>query len=223
MLGHLRFAGLTTHDVAVHAVDPERSRRGPFEIPGHEIPMAEAETQTHRRDTSGFAAVPERSGRMRPNGLVQLDQSVGRHQRRHGTNVPQTARAQLHQRIPATRIAEVDAGDGEMQRNLFIRFEVEIRQVERVTLNQVAVLLGPLQSLGHDRDALVAQEPLVPFERLTPGRVLCRIARDLVGDRIERQRPRRVQEHEYEVRDAFEPVELRRCHHQPEPTADARC
>jgi hypothetical protein len=116
-------------------------------------------------------------------------------------------------------IAQVNAGDGEVERDLLVRFQIEVRQVERLTIDQVPVLLVPGQPLGEDRDALVAQEPLVPLEGLAARRVLRGVAGDLVRDRVQRQGLTGVEEHQDEVRDAFQPVELRGRLHRREPTA----
>ena len=114
----------------------------------------------------------------------------------------------------------MDAGDGEVQRDLLVGLEGKVGKVERVAIDAVAVLLVPSQSLRENRDTLVAQQPLVALESLTPRRVLDRIAGHLVGDGVERQGLRGVQEHQDEVRDAFQPIELRGRLHRPEPTAD---
>ena len=58
-----------------------------------------------------------------------------------GTDVAEAGRAQLQQRIPPTRIAQVDAGDGEVQRDLLVRLECEVGQVELVAVDPVPVLL----------------------------------------------------------------------------------
>ena len=60
-----------------------------------------------------------------------------------------------------------------------------------------------------DGDALVAQEPLVPLEGLAAGRVLGRVARDLVRDGVEGEGLLGVEQDQHEVGDALEPVELR--------------
>ena len=106
-----------------------------------------------------------------------------------GRTSPKPGRTQLQQRIPTTRIAEVDAGDGEVQRDLLVGLEVQVRQVEVVAVDPVPVLLVARQPLGEHRDALVAQQALVALEGLAPGRVLGGIARDLVRDGVEGQRP----------------------------------
>ena len=115
----------------------------------------------------------------------------------------------------------MDAGDGELERDLLVGFEVEVGQVERLAIDLIPVLLVAGQALGQDRDALVAQQPLVPLEGLASGRVLRRIAGDLVCDGVERQRLARVEQHEHQIGDALQPVELRRGLHRPEPTAGA--
>ena len=126
-----------------------------------------------------------------------------------GPDVAEAGRAQLQQRIPPTRIAQVDAGDGEVQRDLLVRLEGEVGQVELVAVDPVPVLLVAGQALGEDGDALVPEEPLVPFEGLTPGRVLGGVPRDLVRDGIERQGLLRLEQDQDEVGDALEPVQLR--------------
>ena len=158
------------------------------EVPGHQVPVAEAEPQADRRDAPRLAPVGERRRGARAHRLEQLDERGRRHHGRDRADVAQPGRAQLQQRIPTTRIAEVDAGDGEVERDLLVGFEVEVGQVERVAVDPVPVLLVPGQPLRQDRDALVAQQPLVPLEGLAAGRVLGGIARDLVRDGVERQR-----------------------------------
>ena len=138
-----------------------------------------------------------------------------------GPHVAQPRRAQLHQRITTTRIAQVDAGDGEVQRDLLVGFEIQVGQVERVTVDQVPVLLVARQALGEHRDALVAQQALVPLEGLAAGGVLIGVAGDLVRDGVERQRLARVEQHQDQVGDALQPIELRGGLHGAEPTASA--
>ena len=115
----------------------------------------------------------------------------------------------------------MDAGDGEVERDLLVGLEIEVGKVERVAIDQVPVLFVSGQPFGQDRYALVAQEPLVPLEGLAPRGVLRRVPRDLVRDRVERQRLAGVEQHQDEVRDAFQPVELRGRLHRREPTAAA--
>ena len=82
-------------------------------------------------------------------------------------------------------------------------------------------LLVARQALREDRDPLVAQQALVPLEGLAPGGVLGRIPGDLVRDGVESQRLARVEQHEHQIGDALQPVELRGGVHRPEPTASA--
>ena len=65
----------------------------------------------------------------------------GRDERGDRADVAQAGRAQLQQRISTTRIAEVDAGDGEVERDLLVGFEIEVGQVEGLALDPVPVLL----------------------------------------------------------------------------------
>ena len=115
----------------------------------------------------------------------------------------------------------MDAGDGEVERNLLVGLEIQVGQVERLALDQVPVLLVSRQPLRQDRDALVAQQPLVALEGLASCRVLSRVAGHLVRDGVEGQRLVGVEQHQDQVSDAFEPVELRGRLHRPEPTAAA--
>ncbi len=184
--------------------------------------MPEAEPQPDRCDDAGRgAADPVREGRRGAgtDRLEQLDEGGRRDERRDGPDVAEPRRAQLQQRISATRIAEVDAGDGEVERDLLVGFEIEVGQVERLALDPVPVLLGARQPFGEDGDALVTQQPLVPLEGLAACRVLGRVARDVVRDGVERQRLLRLEQDEDEVGDALEPIELRGGLHRPEPTA----
>ena len=82
----------------------------------------------------------------------------------------------------------MDAGDGEVQRDLLVGLERQVGQVELVAVDPVPVLLVARQALGEDGDALVPEEPLVPLEGLTAGRVLGRVPRDVVRDGVERER-----------------------------------
>ncbi len=75
--------------------------------------------------------------------------------------------------------------------------------------------------MREDRDALVAQQALVPLEGLAAGGVLGGVAGDLVRDGVEGQRLARVEQHQHQIGDALEPVELRGGVHRPEPTASA--
>ncbi len=113
----------------------------------------------------------------------------------------------------------MNAGDGEVERNLLIRFELEVRQVERLAIDLVSVLLVSRQSLRQDRDALVTQQSLVPLERLAAGGMLGGIAGNLVRDGVEGQRLARVQQHQDQIGDALQPIELRGGLHRREPTA----
>ena len=55
------------------------------------------------------------------------------------------------------------------------------------------------------------------------GRVLGRVARDLVCDGVEGEGLLGLEQHQDEVRDALEPIELRGRIHRREPTAVAAC
>ncbi len=219
-VGHRGAARLTPRHLTVDAIHPERAHARALDVPRHQIPVPEAEPQADGRNDAGrAAAVRERRRRMCAHRFEELDERCRRHQRRDGTDVAEAGCAKLQQRIAATRIAEVDAGDGEVQRDLLVGFEVEVGQIERVTIDPVPELLDPRQPLREHGDALVAQQALVPLEGLAARRVLRRVARDLVRDGVERQGLRGVQQDEDEIGDALEPIELRGGLHRPEPTA----
>ncbi len=156
---------------------------------------------------------------MRAHSLEQLNERGRGDQGCDRTHVPQPDRAQLQERITTTGVAEVHAGDGEVERNLLVGFEVQIRQVERLAIDLVSVLLVSRQWLGQDRDALVSQQPLVPLEGLAPSGVLGRIAGNLMRNGVEGERLARVQQHQDQIGDTFEPIELRGGLHRREPTA----
>ena len=115
----------------------------------------------------------------------------------------------------------MDAGDGEVERDLLVRLEVQVGQVERLAIDAISVLLVAGQALREHRDALVTEQALVPLEGLAASGVLGGVPRDLVRDGVERQRLRRIEQHEHEVGDALEPVELGGSLHRSEPTAAA--
>ena len=185
--------------------------------------MPEAEPQPDRHDLAGLAAVREGRRGTDAHGLEQLDEGRRGDHGGDRADVTQTGRSQFQQRIPAARVAQVDAGDGKVERDLLVRFEFEVGQVEGVAVDQVPVLLVAGQPFGAHRDALVAQEPLVALEGLAAGRVLRRVARDLVRDGVEGEGLFGLEQHQDEVRDALEPIELRGRLHRAEPTAVAAC
>ena len=102
------------------------------------------------------------------------------------------------------------AGNGQVKCNLFIWLERQVRQVERVAIDEIPVLLVTGQPPRTYGDALVAQEPLVPLESLAPGAVSGRIPGHPVGDLPQAERARRVEQDQKEVGDPFKPVEA--CH-----------
>ncbi len=102
----------------------------------------------------------------------------------------------------------MDAGDGEVERNLLVRLERQVGQIERIAIDPVPVLLVSRQALGEDGDAFVSEQSLVALEGLAAGGMFGRVARDLVRDGIEREGLLRLEQHQHEVGDALEPVEL---------------
>ncbi len=145
---------------------------------------------------------------MRAHRLEEFDERGRGHQGRDRPDVAQPRCTQLQQRIATTRIAQVDAGDGEVERNLLVGFEVKVGQVERLAVNPVPVLLVAGQALREHGDALVTQQPLVPLEGLAASGVLRGVARHLVRDGVEGEGLARVEQHEHQIGDALEPIEL---------------
>ena len=183
--------------------------------------MPEAEPEPGGSHTALALAVPERRLGVGAHRLEEVDQGPGRDQRGDGPDLSQAGGAQLQERISTTRIVEVHAGNGQVKCNLLVWLEGQIGQVERVAIDEVPVLLVPGQPLRPYRDALVAQQPLVSFKGLAPRRVLQRIAGNLQGDRVERERMVGVQQHQHQVGHTFKSVESCRASHRGEPTAAA--
>ena len=169
----------------------------------------------------GRLTVRERGHGLGAHRFEEVDEGAWRLQRGDGTGLAETGRAQLQKSIPPTRIVEVHAGDGKVEGYLLIGLQVQVRQVERVAVDQVPVLFVARQADRPDRNALVAQESLVAFEGLPAGRVLGGIAGHLQGDRVERQRLIGVEQDQDEIRHTFESVESCRASHRGEPTAAA--
>ena len=111
------------------------------------------------------------------------------------------------------------AGNGQVQGDLLIWLERQIRQIERVTINQVAVLLQAIEPLGPYRNAFVAEEALVPLERLSARGMLDRIPGHLMADGFEREWLGGVEKDQYQVRHPFESVESCWSSHPREPMA----
>ena len=88
--------------------------------------------------SSGGRRTTPRPGCARP----RRDRSgAWRHQRGDGADLAQTGGAQLQKSIPPARIVEVHAGNGQVESNLLVGLERQVRQVERVAVDQVPVLL----------------------------------------------------------------------------------
>ena len=144
------------------------------------MPEAEPQAPPGPR-AAGRLTVGEGGHGLGAHRFEKVDEGAWCRQRGDGTGLAQTGRAQLQKSVPPTRIVEVHAGDGKVEGYLLIGREVQVRQVERVAVDQVPVLFLARQADRSDRDALVAQESLVPFEGLPAGRVLGGIARAPAG------------------------------------------
>ena len=170
----------------------------------------------------GRLAVRERGHGLGAHRFEEVDEGARRLQRGDGTDLAQTGGAQLQKRIPPTRIVEVHAGDGKVEGDLLIGLEVP-GQAGRTRRGRsgTRTVPAPGKRTRPDRDALVAQEPLVAFEGLPARRMLLGIAGHLQGDRVERERLIGVEQDQDEIRHAFESVESCRASHRGEPTAAA--
>ncbi len=115
----------------------------------------------------------------------------------------------------------MDAGNGQLQRNLLIGLERQIGQVERLAVDEVPELLLTGQGPRQDRYALIAQQPLVALEGLPLRPVLLGVTGHLEGDRLQRQRMGGVEQDQHQIRDAFESIETSGRSHRGEPTAAA--
>ena len=138
-----------------------------------------------------------------------------------GRTSPRPVAPNFKKRVPTTRIVEVHAGNGQVEGNLLVGLERQVRQVERFAVDLVAVLFQPVQPLRLHGDALVAQESLVPLEGLPPCRMFLGVSGHLQGDGVQRQGLFGVEQDQDEVRHTFESVESCRASHRGEPTAAA--
>ena len=223
-VGDRAAARLASRHVAVDPVDAERAHALPLDVPRHEVPVPEAEPQADGCDDAGRpAAAPVREGgrgeRVRTASKSSTSAAGGTSER-DGPDVAEAGRAQLQQRISTTRIAEVDAGDGEVERDLLVGFEIEVGQVERLAIDPVPVLFGARQPFGEDGDAFVAQAGACPARR-PGGAPSARPGSPGPGARWRRASAGccGLQQDEDEVGDALEPIELRGGLHRGEPTA----
>ena len=101
--------------------------------------------------------------------------------------------------------------------SLLIGLELQIRQVEGVLIDEVAVLLLALHALGADGDPFVPQQPLIALEGLPARRVLVGVAGHLMGDGIEGKGLGGVQQDQDEVGHPLQSIQPR-CRHRAEPT-----
>ena len=113
------------------------------------------------------------------------------------------------------------AGDGQVEGNLLVGIERQVRQVERVAVDLVAVLFETVQPLCQHGDSLVAQESLVALEGLATRRMFLGVPGYVESDGVQRQGLLGVEQDQDEVRHAFESVESCRGSHRGEPTAAA--
>ncbi len=216
-LGKRGAARLAQHRRTLQAVHPKGSLRVGAVVPTHQIPVAPPEPEPTRGDLPDGAAVLE--GHARP-GAQRLPHGVqvGRSdQGGKGVGVVDAGGSQLQQRTPPAKVAEVDTGYGQVQRALLLPVEIEIGEVVAIRIDPVPELLGPLDRLRDEGDALFPQQSLVPLESL-PARALGPgITGDLLSDLLEGHRPPGIEQHEEEVGEALEPV----IGHCPQRTAPA--
>ncbi len=100
----------------------------------------------------------------------------------------------------------MDTGHRQVEGSLFVGLEPQVGEVVVVGVDRVPHLLVRLDLGRDDRDPLVAQELLVPFEGLAAGVVPLGVAGHTLGDLAEAERPAGVEQHEQQVGDAFESV-----------------
>ena len=189
-------------------VRPEGADGAALTVPADEVPAARPECQRRRRHPSAAAPVVEGHLSVGTQALEERHQRPWRIQRGHRSRFRQPGGAQLQERVPTTRIAEVHAGDGEVEGDLLGRVEMEVGKIEGLGMDAVAELLLALDGLGGHWDPFVAKNPLVTFECLPAGPVIGGIAGHLVGEGIEGERPVRSQEHQHQVGETFETIGL---------------
>ena len=101
----------------------------------------------------------------------------------------------------------MDAGDRQVEGRLLVGLQAEVGQVVGIGVDAVPELILAPDRLDQHRHALVAQQPLVPLERLAPGVVGVGVARHAVGDLAQAERAARVEQHQQQVGHPFESVE----------------
>jgi len=104
----------------------------------------------------------------------------------------------------------VDLGHGDVQRRLFVRFEMQVGKVEVFSPDPVAHLLGTFDGLCDDGDPLIPESPFVTLECLTPRFAFRREPRHRITELSKRERSLGVEKHEHEVSEPFQPVNS--CH-----------
>ena len=207
-LGQLARAGPAGYREALDTVDTEGARRVAAPVPPGQVPVAAPEGEPAGRNPSTLTPVREGDLGVGADCVEERDQRRRRHQGGHRLHLADPGRPQLQQGMSTTRIAEMDAGDGEVQRHLLIGQEAEVGQVEGLGVDAVAELLLAADRLGGHRDPLLAEQPLVALKRLAAGVVGGRVAGDLTGDLVEGQRAPGVEEHQNQVGQALQAVGL---------------
>ncbi len=103
----------------------------------------------------------------------------------------------------------MDSGHGQVQGGLLVGLEAELGQVVRRRGRSGSPAGRPPRSGRSGRAHPRPKQGLVPLECLSTGAVPVRIAGDTVGDLAQAERPDGVEQHQQQVGDPFEPVELR--------------
>ena len=186
--------------------------------------MAVAEAQGGRMEAALGAAVGEGDHGRLADGIEehgQCRQLIRRGYVDQRDDGPATRRlaphTQLGQRPSADRLAQVDPGHGHVQGGLLVGLEAEVGQVVGVRVDPVSLLVLSLDRDGEDGYPLATEQRLVPLECLTTGVVAHGIAGNTVSDLAQAERPARVQQHQQQVGDALEPVQLRHSGHSMVP------
>ncbi len=198
----------------VDAVDPEGPGLTSVPVEPHQVPVALPEPEPGHVDLPGPAPVAERNHRALADGVEQRGQRGQApeggevHERDRG--VPErrlASRSQFQEGLPADRLTQVNAGHGQVQGGLLLCLESEVGKVVGGGVDAVPQLVLPSDGHHQHGHALVAEEPLVPFEGLAAGHVVVGVAGHPVGDVAQAQRARGVEQHQQQVGDPLEPIE----------------
>src|SRR5262249_51763247 len=198
-------------DLAFDAVEAERPLFPAIPVVADDVPVTTPEEDPPRIHVPALTAIGERDGGSGSVRVEQRRQRRYRRERRQGVRGFALAPAELQQRLGRRGTTlEAYGRDGNMQRRLLVRGQVERRQVVLVGRGPIALLgterVPPLEPHG---DADPPQRVLVALELPAVRHLVVRIAGNELDDLLEGERPPRVEQRRDQVGEALEPVRHR--------------